>query len=53
MVKDDGCGSMSPEGAGLTGMRYRVEALGGKLEREIASGTRLRITLPMKEAIGS
>jgi two-component system sensor histidine kinase DesK len=48
MVTDDGCGRLSPEGTGLMGMRYRVEALGGKLEREIASGTRLRITLPTK-----
>ncbi|HET9283673.1 MAG TPA: sensor histidine kinase [Candidatus Angelobacter sp.] len=52
VVKDDGCGSMSPEGAGLTGMRYRVEALGGKLQRDIKPGTRLVITLPVKEAIG-
>jgi two-component system sensor histidine kinase DesK len=47
-IKDDGCGCMSPEGIGLTGMRHRVEALGGKLQREVSSGTRLVITLPVK-----
>ena len=47
-IKDDGCGRMSPEGTGLTGMRHRVEALGGKLVREVSSGTRLLITLPLK-----
>ncbi len=47
-IKDDGCGRMSPEGIGLTGMRHRVEALGGKLERGVNSGTRLVITLPMR-----
>jgi len=47
-IKDDGCGFLSPEGTGLTGMRHRVEALGGKLVREVSSGTRLLITLPVK-----
>ncbi|HLJ87498.1 MAG TPA: sensor histidine kinase [Candidatus Angelobacter sp.] len=47
-VRDDGCGGASQEGLGLTGMRHRVEALGGKLQREISSGTRLVITLPAK-----
>lgn len=47
-IKDDGCGRMSPEGIGLRGMRHRVESLGGKLQRETSSGTRLVITLPVK-----
>ena len=51
-IKDDGRGSMSPEGTGLAGMRYRVEALGGRLQRDVNSGTRLVITLPVK-AIGN
>jgi glucose-6-phosphate-specific signal transduction histidine kinase len=42
---------MSPEGIGLTGMRYRVESLGGKLQREVSSGTRLVITLPVKSRL--
>lgn len=47
-IKDDGCGRMSPEGTGLSGMRHRVEALGGRLLRETSAGTRLVITLPLK-----
>ena len=45
-IRDDGCGQLSPEGSGLSGMRQRVESLGGVLQREAASGTRLLITLP-------
>jgi two-component system sensor histidine kinase DesK len=45
-VRDDGCGQLSPEGTGLSGMRKRVEALGGKLQREASAGTRILITLP-------
>ncbi|HKD80626.1 MAG TPA: sensor histidine kinase [Candidatus Angelobacter sp.] len=50
MVKDDGCGSVSPEGTGLMGMRYRVEALGGRLQRDVNAGTRLVITLPVRSS---
>ena len=46
-VRDDGNGRPDPEGAGLNGMRHRVESLGGTLRRETGSGTRLIITLPM------
>jgi two-component system sensor histidine kinase DesK len=45
-IKDDGCGDLAAEGAGLSGMRQRVESLGGKLVREVSSGTKLEITLP-------
>ncbi|MBZ5526081.1 MAG: sensor histidine kinase [Acidobacteriia bacterium] len=45
-IKDDGCGTPAPEGMGLTGMRQRVEALGGNLQREVAGGTTLTIILP-------
>lgn len=33
-IQDDGLGGFQPEGNGLTGMRQRVEALGGTLKRE-------------------
>jgi two-component system sensor histidine kinase DesK len=46
-IKDDGCGTLACEGIGLSGMRQRVESLGGKLQREISSGTCLTITLPL------
>lgn len=45
-ISDDGCGGSEFEGNGLSGMRERVEALGGTLERRRGPGTLLRITLP-------
>jgi two-component system, NarL family, sensor histidine kinase DesK len=50
-VQDDGIGGQA-EGNGLRGMRERIEALGGVLERETATGTSLRIRFPvvMKES---
>jgi len=50
-IQDDGLGGFQPEGNGLTGMRERVEALGGTLQRETRGGTRLQITLPMPDAL--
>ena len=46
-VQDDGRGGYQVEGNGLRGMRERVEALGGRLERDSSGGTKLRITLPV------
>ena len=46
-IADDGRGGSAPEGNGLSGMRQRVESLGGTLERDGASGTRLTIRLPL------
>jgi len=46
-VHDDGQGGQQIEGNGLRGMRERVEALGGQLERDTSDGTRLKITLPV------
>jgi len=48
-IADDGGGGAAPEGYGLAGMRERVEALGGTLVREIAHGTRLVLTLPLRD----
>jgi two-component system, NarL family, sensor histidine kinase DesK len=50
-IEDDGRGGAQYEGNGLRGMRERVEMLGGTLNRESQSGTRLTITLPLKEAV--
>jgi len=47
-VTDDGRGGSAVEGAGLTGMRERIAALGGSVERDGASGTRMRVTLPVE-----
>jgi len=48
-IQDDGRGSSDGEGNGLRGMRERVEMLGGTLERTSDRGTRLTITLPLKD----
>lgn len=46
-VEDNGCGGEAPFGHGLTGMRERIQALGGVLRRESDGGTRLQIRLPV------
>jgi two-component system sensor histidine kinase DesK len=49
-VQDDGRGSSAREGAGLRGMRERVEVFGGEISRPGGRGMRLRITLPLSRA---
>jgi len=46
-IADNGRGADAPEGNGLRGMRERLEALGGSLERQTQAGTRLVIHLPL------
>jgi len=46
-VADDGKGGPLREGNGLSGMRERVELLGGALERDGSHGTRLLIRVPV------
>jgi two-component system, NarL family, sensor histidine kinase DesK len=48
-IEDDGRGGSESEGNGLRGMRERVQMLGGTLDRDSQAGTRLTITLPLKE----
>jgi two-component system sensor histidine kinase DesK len=45
-VEDDGRGGAALAGSGLTGMRQRVEALGGGLETTGEQGFRLKVFLP-------
>ncbi len=45
-LSDDGRGGEAVEGQGLSGMRARVLALGGSLERDGESGTTLTIRVP-------
>lgn len=52
-IEDDGRGGLAMEGNGLRGMRERVEALGGKLERDTTRGTRLTIHLPIEDSARS
>ena len=46
-IRDDGRGGGAAEGNGLRGMRERIEALGGTLQRETNPGTRLTIEFPI------
>lgn len=48
-ISDDGRGGNAPFGSGLTGMRERVEVLGGTLTRDGRGGTRLTVTLPLAQ----
>jgi two-component system sensor histidine kinase DesK len=50
-VADDGRGGLAQEGSGLTGMRERVEELGGSLRRDASAGTTLTIRIPVS-AVG-
>jgi two-component system sensor histidine kinase DesK len=52
-IQDDGQGGSSVEGNGLRGMRERIEALGGSLQRQIASGTKITIRFPLAAGNGS
>ncbi len=45
-VADDGKWKKASAGNGLNGMRERIEAIGGTLELDSSSGTRLTIKLP-------
>ncbi len=47
VIADDGKWKRAPSGNGLTGMRERIESLGGTLEVDSGSGTRLTIRLPI------
>jgi two-component system sensor histidine kinase DesK len=51
LVTDDGVGAAAEirEGAGLGGIRKRVEALGGETSIEGAPGMRIRVWLPVAE----
>jgi two-component system sensor histidine kinase DesK len=46
-IADDGRGGNAPSGSGLSGMRERVEVLGGTLRRDGHRGTTLTVTLPL------
>jgi two-component system, NarL family, sensor histidine kinase DesK len=48
-IADNGCGFNDKEGSGLSGMRGRVQALGGTFVLENISGVRLHVSLPKVE----
>lgn len=47
IVADDGRGGAQTDGAGISGMRERIAALGGRVLRDGSRGTTLTITLPV------
>ena len=47
-VADDGRGGTGPEGAGLTGIRERIAALGGAVTRDGESACACGVTLPVE-----
>lgn len=49
-IQDDGRGGDQVEGNGLLGMRERIEALGGTVQRDTSAGTRLTIQFPLATA---
>lgn len=51
-VRDDGVGGLAPEGSGLTGMRERLRAIGGTLERRGEGGTTLTAQIPAGQDVG-
>ena len=46
VISDDGRGSTARDGAGLVGMRERIAALGGSVDRTTRAGTRLELRFP-------
>lgn len=48
-VADDGRGTSAPDGSGLSGMRERIAALGGRVDRRMDHGTTLTVTVPAQE----
>ncbi|HEY0371151.1 MAG TPA: sensor histidine kinase [Thermoanaerobaculia bacterium] len=49
-ITDDGRGGNAPFGSGLSGMRERVEVLGGTLTRDGRTGTTLTVMLPLTQS---
>lgn len=46
-IQDDGRGGLQTEGNGIRGMRERIEALGGIMQRDTSQGTRITIQFPL------
>ncbi|MEV6228639.1 sensor histidine kinase [Saccharopolyspora shandongensis] len=50
VIADDGVGGDAPEGNGLSGMRERIAALGGRVQRTGSAGTTLTVAVPLRVA---
>jgi two-component system sensor histidine kinase DesK len=51
-IQDDGRGGSTIEGNGLRGMRERIEAMGGNLQRQVSAGTKITIRFPLATGNG-
>lgn len=47
VIADDGIGKQQPDGSGVSGMRERVESLGGTVTIDTANGTTITVTVPV------
>jgi len=47
VIEDNGSGAIEHEGSGLSGLRRRIEALGGATRLEANSGVRVTLQLPL------
>lgn len=52
VVADDGIGGHARDGSGLTGMRERITAVGGTVQRTTDAGTIVTIIVPLEVATG-
>jgi two-component system sensor histidine kinase DesK len=52
-ISDDGRGGGREDGAGISGMRERITALGGSVSRDGSHGTTLTVTLPVASGLQS
>ena len=50
-VEDDGVGGTQDDGAGLSGMRARLAAFGGTVNRDGERGTRLTLVIPEQRGV--
>lgn len=52
IIEDNGLGAETPEGAGLTGLRKRIEGLGGSVTILSHHGTKLNMNVPLSSTDG-
>ncbi|PHS39994.1 MAG: hypothetical protein COA91_05040 [Robiginitomaculum sp.] len=48
-IKDDGIGGTLVPGAGLTGLKRRIQSLGGRVEFDFSHGANIKLTTPVSQ----